>query len=138
MENPTDIYPYEVVNLENTIKSLKETLTLKEEHIQRITQRDYQTAAKLSGIREDVKAYLLDNYEDIGEDHCAEIAKLLGVELEQTIEVEVNVTHTITVTLPAGKEFDEDDLTFDVDTSGSYLDIESHDYDIIYCNTNQS
>jgi len=72
-----------------------------------------------------VKDYLVENYEDIGEEHATEIANLLGIDLAKTIEVVFDVTIRATISVPLGK--DVDDLSvydFDIEISSNEAEYE--------------
>ena len=81
---------------------------------------------------EKVKEYLVENYDEL-ELHADEIARLLRIELTNTVEVTFQVEVTATVTLPVGKDFDdlsEYDFEVTIESSNSDYEIESYDADI--------
>ena len=80
-----------------------------------------------------VKDYLVENYDEIGEEHANEIATILGIDLSKTVDVEFNVTIKATISIPVNE--DVSDLSvydFDVEISSneSKYDIEEFDVDI--------
>lgn len=79
-----------------------------------------------------VKDYLMENYEDMGEDHAKEIAELLGLELTKTVKYEVNVTFEIETEVPFDYDSDdfEGDLSFSVDHGEFDLDVSDS---VVYC-----
>ena len=85
---------------------LKATIAKQEErindlvlHSQRLAQRDYDTAAKLQAIRDDLHAWTMNALEEreISETNAEEIADIAGFELTQEFELEVSVQYSITV-----------------------------------------
>ena len=76
-----------------------------------------------------VKDYLIENYEDLG-DHAKEIAEFLGIELTREVSVDIHVTVTATLTIPADK--DVSDLSYDLEFSleSTDSDVELEEYDI--------
>lgn len=94
----------------------------------------YRTSTnRLSGYIESVEKYLKENYDEL-EEHADEIAKLLGFELSNTVEVEFDVTVRATLTIPMGTSVD-DLSTYDFDLEISYngrdeIEIEDTNIDI--------
>lgn len=81
---------------------------------------------------ENVRKYLIENYEELG-DHADEIARLLQIELIQTIEVEFDVTVKASITIPVGKNFDdlsEYDFDITIESNESDWEIEEFEADI--------
>jgi predicted nucleic acid-binding Zn-ribbon protein len=70
-----------------------------EEHVARVTTRDFNTAAQLNGIREGMQEWTLEAVEDgsITESQAEEIAEIMGFELTKEFEVEVTVMYSVTV-----------------------------------------
>ena len=78
---------------------------------------------------EKVKEYLVENYDEL-EDHADEIAELLGITLEKTVEVTFQVEITATISLPIGKDFrDLSEYDFDVELTCNDSDYEVEGYD---------
>jgi hypothetical protein len=80
-----------------------------------------------------VKDYLVENYEDIGEEHATEIANLLGVDLSKTIEVVFDVTIRATISVPVGKDVDDlsvYDFDIEISSNESEYEIEESEADI--------
>lgn len=95
-----------------------------EEHIQRVTQRDYATRGELQGMRDAMHEWTMQALEsrEISETNAEEISDICGFELTKEVEVEVNVSYYITVEVPAGEDvesiindIDFDAITYDVD-----------------------
>jgi hypothetical protein len=78
---------------------LKERIKGLEEHIQRITQRDYATASTLNKMRDDMKIFTLEGIDDdsISEFQAEEIASICGFELTNEFELTVTVQYSVTV-----------------------------------------
>jgi hypothetical protein len=70
-----------------------------EEHIQRVTQRDYNTASVLTQLRDNMKVFTLEGLDDdsLTEFQAEEIASICGFELTQEFELEVTVQYSVTV-----------------------------------------
>lgn len=95
-----------------------------EEHIQRVTQRDYATAGQLQAMRDGMHEWTMEALEqrEISETNAEEIAEICGFELTKEVEAEVSVTYYITVQVPAGEtaediinDIDWDAVTYDTD-----------------------
>jgi hypothetical protein len=92
-----------------------------------------ETNQRNSRAYDKVKDYLVENYDEIGEEHATEIANILSIDLSKTVDVEFNVTIKATISIPVNK--DVSDLSvydFDVEISSneSEYDIEEFDVDI--------
>jgi hypothetical protein len=95
----------------------------------------YRTeSVKRANAINDVEGYLVENYDDL-ESHADAIADLLGLSLTKTVEIEVNVTFTITAELKAGTDvdtIDEYNLEFTVDSTTDDFEISDYSSDVIY------
>jgi len=81
-----------------------------------------------------LEEYLVENYDDL-ESHADAIADLFGLSLTKTVEIEVNVTFTITAELKAGVDvdtIDEYNLEFTVDSTTDDFEISDYSSDVIY------
>ena len=112
-----------------TEEFLKATIAKQEErindlvlHSQRLAQRDYDTAAKLQAIRDDLHAWTMNALEEreISETNAEEIADIVGFELTQEFELEVSVQYSITVNaknleeaMNAVHDLDLDSISYD-------------------------
>ena len=107
--------------LQGQITNLEAIAKEKDEHIQRITQRDYATAANLQGMRDSMHEWTLNalSEDNITEDSANQIAEICGFELTKEVEVEVTVTYNITLQVP----YDED-----VESIVNDIDFESVSY----------
>ena len=84
-----------------------------------------ETNDRNSRAQDKVKEYLVENYDEIGSEHADEIARILGIDLHKTVDVEFNVTIKATITIPMDK--DVDDLSvydFDIEISSNESDYE--------------
>jgi hypothetical protein len=92
-----------------------------------------ETNNRNSRAQDKLKDYLIENYEEIGEEHATEIANIFGIELSKTVEVVFDVTIRANVSIPVDK--DVSDLSaydFDIEISSNESDyeIEESDADI--------
>ena len=101
--------------LETQLVENKARITQLEEHVQRITQRDYATASTLNKLRDDMKEFTLEGLDDdsISEGQAEEIAGICGFELTNEFELEVTVLYSITVN--ARDEESAHNLIHDID-----------------------
>lgn len=84
-----------------------------------------ETNDRNSRAQDKLKDYLVENYEEIGEEHAKEIAEIFSIELSKTLEVVFDVTIRATVSVPVDK--DVDDLSvydFDIEISSNESDYE--------------
>lgn len=111
--------------LKTQIAQKDERIQVLEEHVQRVTQRDYSTAGALQAMRDGLHEWTMENLENdsITEEQAIELSDIGGFELTKEVEVEVNVTYYITLQLPPGEDaesvvndIDFDAITYDVDT----------------------
>jgi hypothetical protein len=109
--------------LESELVTSKERIKGLEEHIQRVTQRDFNTSAELNLMRDNMKEFTLEGLDDdsISEGQAEEIASICGFELTNEFELEVTVQYSITVN--ARDEESAHNLIHDIDfDSVSYPD----------------
>ena len=109
--------------LESELVTSKERIKGLEEHIQRVTQRDFSTSAELNKMRDNMKEFTLEGLDDdsISEYQAEEIASICGFELTNEFELEVTVQYSITVN--ARDEESAHNLIHDIDfDSVSYPD----------------
>ena len=101
--------------LNTQISVLQQTIKNKDEHIQRITQRDYATAGELSLMRDNMHDWTMTELakEQITEDQANEIAEIIGFELTKEVEVEVTVTYNLTLQVPHDE--DVESIVNDID-----------------------
>ena len=97
------------------IDILNARITQLEDHVQRVTQRDFTTASILNKIRDNMKEFTLEGLDDdsITEYQAEEIASICGFELTNEFELEVSVQYSITVN--ARDEESAHNLIHDID-----------------------
>ena len=101
--------------LNTQIAALQQSLKNKDEHIQRISQRDYATSAELTKMREAMKEWTVSELDstDISTEQAEAIADICGFELTQEVEVEVTVTYNLTLQVPHDE--DTESIINDID-----------------------
>jgi aconitase B len=101
--------------LKSQISALQESITSKDEFIQRINQRSYADSANLNRIVEDMQQWTLESLsnESITTSQAEEIAAICGFELTKEVEVEVTVTYNLTLQVPHDE--DEESIVNDID-----------------------
>jgi hypothetical protein len=86
-----------------------------------------------SRAQDKLKDYLVENFDEIGEEHATEIANIFGMDLSKTVDVEFNVTIKATISIPVNE--DVSDLSvydFDVEicSNESRYEVDEYDADI--------
>jgi len=101
--------------LQTQISALQESITSKDEFIQRLNQRSYADSANLNRIVEDMQQWTLESLsnESITTSQAEEIAAICGFELTKEVEVEVTVTYNLTLQVPHDE--DEESIVNDID-----------------------
>jgi len=92
-----------------------------------------ETNQRNSRAYDKVKDYLVENYDEIGEEHATEIANILGIDLSKTIEVVFDVTIRATISVPVGKDVDDlsvYDFDIEISSNESEYEIEESEADI--------
>ena len=88
-----------------------------EQHVQRTTQRDYQSAGTLQGIRDGMHEWTMSAVQsrEISETNAEEIAAICGFELTTEVDVQVMVEYSFSVNVPVGEDVEDiiNDITFD-------------------------
>lgn len=111
--------------LRNEITKRDERIKSLEEHVQRVTQRDYSTAGNLQAMRDGLHEWTMENLENgsINEEQALELSEIGGFELTKEVEAEVTVRYWITLQVPAGEDaesiindIDFDAISYDTDT----------------------
>ena len=80
-----------------------------------------------------VKDYLVENFDEIGEEHATEIATILGIDLSKTVDVEFNVTIKATISIPVNEDVSDlsvYDFDIEISSNESKYEIEESDADI--------
>ena len=92
-----------------------------------------ETNNRNSRAQDKLKDYLVENYDEIGEEHATEIANILGIDLAKTIEVVFDVTIRATISVPLGKDVEDlsvYDFDIEISSNESEYEIEESDADI--------
>ena len=92
-----------------------------------------ETNDRNSRAQDKVKEYLVENYDEIGSEHADEIARILGIDLHKTVDVEFNVTIKATITIPMDKDVDDlsvYDFDITIESNESDYEIEESDAEI--------
>jgi hypothetical protein len=99
METTTDNHYLTREFLESQLVENKARIVQLEEHIQRVTQRDYNTAGVLNQLRDNMKVFTLEGLDDdsLTEFQAEEIASICGFELTNEFELTVTVQYSVTV-----------------------------------------
>ncbi len=133
-----DPYAKIVVNVHQPVYSGVTPLVLEAHEVTSLKNNDTlrtQRVVKINGQIENVREYLVENYDSLDE-HADEIARLLGIELTNEVTVDVNVTFSVTMTLPIGIEADSvdgHDFSFHVESQNSDYEIADYDSFVVYC-----
>ena len=109
--------------LRDSLSKATQRIAELEEHIQRVTQRDYATRGELQSMRDGMHGWTLSALEEreISETNAEEIADICGFELTKEFEVEVTVMYSVTVN--ARTEEEAQNAIYDIDfDSVSYND----------------
>lgn len=123
METNTTVHATEEF-LKTQITQKDERIQVLEEHVQRVTQRDYATAGKLQAMRDGLHEWTMTELENNGitEEQATELSEIGGFELTKEVEAEVTVRYWITLQIPAGEDaesvindIDFDAITYDTD-----------------------
>ena len=92
-----------------------------------------ETNQRNSRAYDKVKDYLVENYDEIGEEHATEIANILSIDLSKEIEVEFNVTIKATVSMPVNEDVSDlsiYDFDITIESNESKYEILDSDADI--------
>ena len=112
----------------NTCSELGEVTARASRFSEQITQHRVMVAQ--------LREYIVDNFDDLGE-HAEPIAEIFSIDLTKSVEVEVKVTYSLTVTVPLG--WTEDEISenlrypegFESDDNDMCIESESADMDHI-------
>ena len=77
-----------------------------------------------------LKDYLVENYDEIGEEHATEIANIFSIDLSKEVEVEFTVTIKATVSMPVNEEVSDLSIyDFDITLESNESKYEVQDFD---------
>jgi hypothetical protein len=110
----------------NTCSELREVTARASRFSEQITQHRVMVAQ--------LREYIVDNFDDLGE-HAEPIAEIFSIDLTKSVEVEVKMTYSLTVTVPLG--WTEDEISenlrypegFESDDNDMCIESESADMD---------
>jgi uncharacterized protein (DUF885 family) len=89
-----------------------------------------QRVTNYESAHDKAKDYLVENFDEIGEDYAKELASILGIDLTKEVEVEFTVTIKATIKMPVNEEVsDLSTYDFDVEISSNNNDYEILDSD---------
>ena len=92
-----------------------------------------ETNDRTSRAFDKVKDYLVENFDEIGEEHAIEIANILGIELSKTVDVEFDVRIKATISIPVNEDVSDlsvYDFDITIESNESKYEIEEYDADI--------
>jgi hypothetical protein len=114
--------------LRSQIAEKDERILTLEQHSQRVTQRDFNTAAELNALREDLKAFTVREFQnnDITNEQAEQLAVIGGFELTNEVEVMLTVEYSMTINVPAGEEVE--DIIHDIDFDAISYDTDKITY----------
>jgi len=114
--------------LQSQINIRDERIQSLEQHIQKVTQRDYVGAANLSAMRDQMHNWTVTELEnqDITKEQAEAIAEICGFELTNEVEVMVTVEYSMTLNVPAGE--DVEDIIHDIDFDAIAYDTDKITY----------
>ena len=92
-----------------------------------------ETNNRNSRAHDKIKDYLVDNFDEIGEEHANEIATILGIDLSKEVEVEFNVTIKATISMPVNEDVSDlsvYDFDITLESNESKYEVQEFDADI--------
>ena len=103
--------------LQDQINQKQARIEQLEQHAQRVTQRDFNTAAELNALREDLKTFTLNEFQnnDITEEQAEKLAIIGGFELTKEFNVSLTVSYDVVIKAKDEESAQEiiDNLDFD-------------------------
>jgi hypothetical protein len=120
--------------LRSHIAEKDERILTLEQHVQRVTQRDYAGAGKLQAMRDGMHEWTINELEnsDITQTQAEAIAQICEFELSKEVEAIVTVEYSITLNVPAGEEVE--DIIHDIDWDAISYDTDKITYVSSYVN----
>jgi len=119
--------------LQSQINQKHQRIQELEQHIQRVTQRDFNTAAELNALREDLKSFTVREFQnnDITNEQAEQLAVIGGFELTKEFSVSLTVSYDVVIKAKDEEAVQEiiDSIDFD-QISYSADGIESVNYQI--------
>jgi cysteinyl-tRNA synthetase len=119
--------------LQSQINQKDQRIQELEQHSQRVTQRDFNTAAELNALREDLKSFTVREFQnnDITNEQAEQLAVIGGFELTKEFSVSLTVSYDVVIKAKDEEAVQEiiDSIDFD-QISYSADGIESVNYQI--------
>jgi cysteinyl-tRNA synthetase len=119
--------------LQSQINQKHQRIQELEQHVQRVTQRDFNTAAELNALREDLKSFTVREFQnnDITNEQAEQLAVIGGFELTKEFSVSLTVSYDVVIKAKDEEAVQEiiDSIDFD-QISYSADGIESVNYQI--------
>lgn len=119
--------------LQSQINQKDQRIQELEQHSQRVTQRDFNTAAELNALREDLKSFTVREFQnnDITNEQAEQLAIIGGFELTKEFSVSLTVSYDVVIKAKDEEAVQEiiDSIDFD-QISYSADGIESVNYQI--------
>lgn len=89
-----------------------------------------ESNSRNSKAQDKLKDYLVENYDEIGEEHATEIANIFGIDLSKEVEVEFTVTIKATISMPVNEEVSDLSIyDFDITLESNESKYEVQDFD---------
>ena len=91
------------------------------------------TNSSNSRAQDKLKDYLVENFDEIGEEHATEIANIFGIDLSKTVDVEFSVTIKATISVPMNTDVSDlsvYDFDITIESNESKYEIQEFDADI--------
>ena len=92
-----------------------------------------ETNNRNSRAQDKLKDYLVENFDEIGEEHATEIANILGIDLSKEVEVEFTVTIKATISMPVNEDVSDlsvYDFDITLESNESKYEVQEFDADI--------
>ena len=92
-----------------------------------------ETNNRNSRAQDKLKEYLVENFDEIGEEHATEIANIFGMDLSKTVDVEFNVTIKATISIPVNEDVSDlsvYDFDITLESNESKYEVQEFDADI--------
>jgi hypothetical protein len=92
-----------------------------------------ETNQRNSRAYDKVKDYLVENFDEIGEEHATEIANILSIDLSKEVEVEFTVTIKATISMPVNEDVSDlsvYDFDITLESNESKYEVQEFDADI--------
>ena len=92
-----------------------------------------ETNQRNSRAQDKLKEYLVENFDEISEEHATEIANIFGIDLSKEVEVEFNVTIKATISMPVNEDVSDlsvYDFDITLESNESKYEVQEFDADI--------